>query len=174
MRETPVGIRVRICIAAIAAATFLAWGCGGGGAVSAPAPIPPAAPAPSGNALGDPPALVAESAEAPDLSSPEKALRSILAGRARQDLPFLARCESVTAGKERLDSLDEARAWRTYCMKSVGAFWSKIEEALEGGNARFTEDGDSARGVFEVGGSLGETELRFVRIGGRWYVEMGE
>ena len=101
-------------------------------------------------------------------------IRSLLEARGRRDLARLARCESVTAGKERLDADDEARAWRHFGMKSIQPFWTKIEQALERGDARFTEDGDRAKGTFDVGGSLGEIEIEFVEYNGDWYLDSGE
>ena len=126
------------------------------------------------NPLGEPSPVVEESKETPLRSTPEGLLRSILLGRERVDLPYLARCESLTAGKEQIDKMDEARAWRNYCMKSVQPLWTKIEAAVETGRARFTIEGDQATAALDVGGSIGEMDLRFVRIDGEWYLENRE
>lgn len=164
--------RVGLMIVGILAGCVIAWGCGGGG----PPSTPPTSPgtAPTGKALGDPPPLVAEPAEMPDRASPERVLRSMLAGRAAQDLPFLARCEAVTAEKAQLDSLDEARAWRHYCMKSIQPLWDKIEAALEDGAVEFTVDGDRATGKFDVGGAIGRIDLQFIKVAGDWYLQYSE
>lgn len=153
---------------AIVPGLVVAAGCGGGGPAGSPAPTGPAFEA--GSPLGEAPALVGEPAERPDLSSPEMVIRSILAGRAREDLSFLARCDAETAGKQRLDRMDEHRAWRYYCMEAMKPFWNKIEGSLQSGGARFTVDGDRATGAFEVGGALGVLELPFVRVAGEWYL----
>lgn len=167
---------VGIPVVAFLAFAFIGWGCGGGGgAVSTPPPADPgASPAPRGEPLGEPPVPVAEPDQAPDRSSPEAVLRSILAGRARQDLPYLARCEAVTAEKAQLDSLDAARAWRFYCMNARKPYWDRIEGALESGQVTFTEDGDGATATFEVGGALGTLDLRFAKIGGNWHIDYGQ
>ncbi len=157
---------------------IVATGCGQGPppAGVAPAPEPAALPAsaPRGGPVGDPVPLVVESWREHDRSSPVLVLKSVLAGRESKDLPFLARCEAVTAGKRHLDQRDEARAWRYFCMKSIQPFWDKIEEALESGQANFAENGTGATASFEVGGALGRVELQFVKIAEKWYLEMGE
>lgn len=162
----------------MAAVLLIAFGCDRGGAATGalPAAEPPEPPAAAlaATPLGEPSPLVSESTETPDRSSPEALLRSILAGRERVDLAFLARCESATANKEFIDKVDEARAWRNYCMGSVEPLWLKIEGALDGGRASFTAEGDRGTGLFDVGGAIGEMDLRFTRIDGQWYIEIGE
>lgn len=118
--------------------------------------------------------MVEESTEVPRRATPEEVLRSILSGRERVDLAFLARCESVTAEKVRIDKMDEARAWRNYCMRSVRPLWSKIEAALEADRARFAIRGERATATLDVGGAVGEMDLHFVRIAGEWYLQNGE
>jgi hypothetical protein len=128
----------------------------------------------TGNPLGDPPPVIGESDRTPDRSSPQATLRSVLDGREREDLPFLARCESLSAEKDVLDKMDAARAHRRFCAKAVGPYWSRIEGALEAGAATFAVEEESATGIFEVGGALGRVEIRFVRIDGDWYLRSGE
>jgi hypothetical protein len=124
--------------------------------------------------LGDPPPLVEESPVIPDLSSPEAALRSILEGRARGDLPFLARCGSSTAGKPRLDKEDAHEAHNTYCRKAMDPFWSRVRAALDDNRAIITIDGDAAKVSLDVGGAMGSIDLLFTRIYGHWHHHIGD
>lgn len=143
-----------------------------------PATPPPAAPlaAAAGKPLGDPPPLVDEPERLPDRSSPVALLREVLAARndARQSLGFLARSELPTAGKARLDKSDEARAWRHFGMKSVGAFWAQVEGALAAGKVRVAIGDGTATATFDVGGSLGFLTLSFERVDGQWYLNLGD
>ena len=159
-----------VCLFVILAAAVFVMASESGASPPADSPQGPV----SGSPLGEPPPLVAEPEEQPLRSSPEGLLRSILAGRSRVDLPYLARCESATARKVSLDKMDEARAWRHFGMRSIQPFWSKIENALDAGAARFTEEGEAATGTFDVGGSLGRIEIGFVKIDGEWFLDWGE
>lgn len=143
-----------------------------------PGTPPPAAPlaTTAGEPLGDPPPLVDEPETLPDRSSPAALLRSVLAARAdaRGALGFLARAELPTAGKTRLDKLDEARAWRHFGMKSVGPFWAQIEAAVTAGRFRVEVADDRATAVMDVGGSMGTRTLSFARVNGQWFLSLGQ
>ena len=156
-----------------ASALFLLAACDAGSQAAAP---PAAAPqALAGAPLGDPPPLVAEPDTQPDRSSPEALLRSVIAARTddRVPLAFLARAELPTAGKARLDKIDEARAHRHFRMPAVGAMWARIEEAVAAGKVRIEAAGARGTATFDVGGALGTSSLSFERVDGRWYLALG-
>jgi len=143
-----------------------------------PATPPPAAPvaARTGGPVGEPPPLAEEPETPPDRSTPQNLLRSVLDARkdARQSLGFLARAELPTAGKARLDKADEARAWRHFGMKSVGAFWARVEGAVAAGRFRVEVVDATAAAVFEVGGAAGTLTLSFEKVDGQWYLDLGK
>jgi hypothetical protein len=124
--------------------------------------------------LGDPPPPVEEPLLVPDRSSPEAALWSILEGRSRGDLPFLARCGSSTAGKSRLDKEDTHEAHNAYCRRAMDPFWSRVQAALDEDRATITVDGDAATVSLDVGGAMGSIDLLFTRIDGHWYHKIGD
>jgi hypothetical protein len=124
--------------------------------------------------VGDPPPLVEESPLTPDRSSPEATLQSILEGRSRNDLPYLARCGSRTAGKTKLDKVDAHEAHNTYCRRAMAPFWGKVEAALDAERYSIVADGDEATVSLDVGGALGSIHLPFIRIDGQWYYKMGD
>lgn len=158
-----------------AIALLLVSACDAGSQASAPPAASPQALT-TGAPLGDPPPLVAEPDTLPDRSSPDALLRTVLA--ARKDplvtLAFLARAERPTAGKERLDKLDEARAHRHFRMRAVGAMWAQIEEAVSSGKFRIEAHDEHATATFDVGGALGTSTLSFERVDGQWYLGLGD
>lgn len=134
---------------------------------------PPAAPQAAVAApLGEPPAPVAEPDAQPDRGSPEALLKSVLSGRKDRALSFLARAELASAGKA-LTILDEARAHRHFRMKSIQAFWAKIDDAVAGGRFRIDTREATATATFEVGGAAGVMTLSFVKVEGQWYLDLG-
>ena len=137
-----------------------------------PAPAAPAALV-SGAPMGEPPAPIAEPDTLPDHASPEALLQSVLAGRRERPLAFLARAELPTAGKPRLDSLDEARAHRHFRMNSVQPFWARIEAAVAGGRFRIDVQQAIATARFDVGGAAGVMTLSLQKLDGRWYLDLG-
>ena len=177
-------LRFRKALPLLGGAILLALaGCDGGAAAPSgapdgdaadPAPALEAAGTPADPSDGDPAAPAEEPTEMPDLASPEAVLRSIHDGRARLDLPYLARCESLTATKPRLDRLDLARAHRNYTMKAVGPLWEKIEQAAEAGRMSIQTEGDRAAAVFDFDGAMGTHTISFAQIDGRWYIEVHE
>jgi hypothetical protein len=151
----------------------LAAACEGAPQPPAPAALSPAAV--SAAPLGDPPPPAAEPDTQPDRSSPEALLRSVLSARNAADktLAFLARAELLTAGKARLDKLDEARAHRHFRMPAVGPLWSRIEAAVAAGRYRIETHDALATATFEVGGAAGTLTLSFEKVAGQWYLGLG-
>ncbi|MCZ6603293.1 MAG: hypothetical protein O6952_09830 [Planctomycetota bacterium] len=160
-------------VVTVLALCLLGTGCGDGGVAGTTPPSEGSSisPPPPGQPLGEEPPIVAEPDPAPDLGTPEKTLIALLDGRAREDVAFLARCESVTAEMPTIDALDTARAWRYYCRPAMQAKWSGIENAYESEKFRFTESGNEAVATFDVGGAAVSTEvLYFIKIAGKWYI----
>ncbi len=108
------GLRVRAMgawLPALAGAGFLLASCsgGGGGAPAEGRGIDSSEEIhPPGQPLGEASPVVAESAVAPDRSTPEMLLRSIIDGVAREDLSFLCRTVDKFAGTPRLTKVDQA------------------------------------------------------------------
>lgn len=128
---------------------------------------PPAQP------MGDAPPEVAEPDEPVKAATPEELFEGILAARAREDRPALARCMASLAEKPTLDLQDAHYAYRNFLWRSIQPRWQRLEAAWqEGAWSLLTEEAapDRARLVFQVGGSLGEDFLPLVRLDGRWYI----
>ena len=169
---------MRAWFPALAGAGFLLVSCsggGGGGPAQGRGVDSSEETHPSGQPLGEASPLVAESAVAPDRSTPEMLLRSIIDGVGREDLSFLCRTVDKFAGAARLTKVDQAWAWRTFLMRAPRASWTNLGQLLDDGGVQISDDdGILALASFEAGPSVGMAEIRIVKISGEWYLEVPE
>lgn len=101
--------------------------------------------------------------------NPIDLMSGTLEARQRGDQAWLARAMASTAGKEQLVQDDLLTAWRQFLWRSASGIWSKIEGAWAQRTYRLEEEGDTATLICEVGGSLGEMRVSFVKIGDAWF-----
>lgn len=131
----------------------------------ATSPVAPAEPAPLNNV--SPPA--AESTWRLGNLSVIELMEGAIAARERNDLAYLARCMESSIGKQSLVEDDLLAAHRQFTWRSTNAMWNHVLRSWNERTYEVVEDGESAELVMQVGGSLGELRLQFVRNGNSWY-----
>ncbi len=153
---------------------------------------PAAAPQGPGEApryLGDAPALLAESTATLLRGTPEELVATVLAARERRDLAALARCCSISVGRDQLDNLDAVRAERDF-FDSPAPMWAALQKALDAAQVRVAVAklapavpgaGAAAAPVATARGTvtfardsveLPEMTLAVVQYAGSWYFEV--
>jgi hypothetical protein len=111
--------------------------------------------------LGEPPAAVAEPAQAPDRATPARVVGSLADALKAHDLASLARLELEVGDKPVLDANDLARVERDF-FGPREAYWQRVLAGLKPG-ALDQLDPDARRVVVSstVGGALGSVDLVF-------------
>lgn len=93
----------------------------------------------------------------------------MIAACERNDQAWLARTMQEKADREFLTEDDLHDAHRQFTWRSIRPYWTRIEAAWNAREYVLTEGDESAVMVLQVGGSLGEITLNFIRIEGNWY-----
>lgn len=125
--------------------------------------------------MGEPSPVVPESEITPDRVTPERLLRSIVDGVAREDASFLCRIVHKYVDTPELTKLDQAWAWRHFLMKAPRAKWTNLADILDTGGLEIEEQGgELALATFGAGPSVERGEIRMVKISGEWYLEVAE
>lgn len=137
---------------------------------SAPAPVsapePEPVPPPTPDQLG-----IEESATPQSNQNPIDLISGTLAAIERDDRAWLARVMHSRAGKVLLTEVDGLDAHRNFLWRSIAPYWGKVRAAWVARTYTVDQQDGTALIRLEVGGNLGQIEIRLIRVADAWYFE---